>query len=43
MPEPWEEDERRYDWEAPESSLSDRYEESGAGSDTVPHGQGGTH
>jgi len=43
LPEPWEVDERRYEWEAPKSSLSDRYEESGAGSDTAPHGQGGTH
>jgi hypothetical protein len=43
MPEPWEKDERRYEWEAPPNSLSDRYEESGASSGTPPHGQGGTH
>ncbi len=43
LPEPWEVDERRYDWEAPASSLSDAYEESGASSDTPAHGQGGTH
>jgi hypothetical protein len=43
MPEPWEVDEQRYEWEGPKSSLSDAYEESGAGSDTPAHGQGGTH
>jgi len=43
LPEPWEVDEQRYDWEAPKSSLSDQYEESGASSDTPAHGQGGTH
>ena len=34
MPEPWEKDEQRYEWEAPRTSLSDRYE---------PIGQGETH
>ncbi|MFL6448676.1 MAG: gluconate 2-dehydrogenase subunit 3 family protein [Bryobacteraceae bacterium] len=43
MPEPWEVDEQRHEWEAPKSSLSDAYEESGAGSGTPAHGQGGTH
>jgi hypothetical protein len=43
LPEPWEVDEQRYGWKAPESSLSDVYEESGAGSGTPAHGQGGTH
>jgi hypothetical protein len=43
QPEPWEVDERRYLWQAPQSSLSDRYEESGASSDKPAHGQGGTH
>jgi hypothetical protein len=33
MPEPWEKDEQRYEWEAPRTSLSDQYE---------PIGQGGT-
>ncbi|MGA8026088.1 MAG: gluconate 2-dehydrogenase subunit 3 family protein [Bryobacteraceae bacterium] len=43
MPEPWEVDERRYDWAAPANSISDVYEETGAGSDTSHQGQGGTH
>lgn len=43
LPEPWEVDEKRYDWRAPSSSISDRYEETGAGSDTTHHAQGGTH
>ena len=43
LPEPWEVDEQRYHWNAPESSLSDVYEETGAGSGTPAHGQGGTH
>jgi hypothetical protein len=43
LPEPWEADERRYEWAAPPASLSDVYHESGAGSDAPAHGQGGTH
>jgi hypothetical protein len=43
MPEPWEEDEQRYDWTAPATSISDVYEEAGAGSGTTHQGQGGTH
>jgi hypothetical protein len=41
-PEPWEVDERRYEWDAPEGSLSDRYSDVG-GSDEPAPGQGGTH
>jgi len=43
MPEPWEVDERRYDWSAPATSISDVYEETGAGSHGTHQGQGGTH
>ena len=43
LPEPWEIDEQRYEWQAPASSLSDAYDESGATSGTPAHGQGGTH
>jgi Gluconate 2-dehydrogenase subunit 3 len=43
LPEPWEVDEQRYEWRAPLTSLSDRYEESAAGSETSHQGQGGTH
>jgi Gluconate 2-dehydrogenase subunit 3 len=43
MPEPWEVDEQRYEWAAPEDSISDVYEETGAGSETTHHGQAGTH
>lgn len=43
QPEPWEVDEQRYEWRAPPNSISDRYGETGAGSQTTHHGQGGTH
>lgn len=43
MPEPWEVDEQRYVWTAPPDSISDVYEEAGAGSETSHHGQAGTH
>jgi Gluconate 2-dehydrogenase subunit 3 len=43
LPEPWEVDEQRYEWVAPPSSVSDKYDETGASSDAPPHGQGGTH
>ena len=42
MPEPWEVDERRYEWTAPPDSISDAYEQTGAG-ETSHHGQAGTH
>ena len=42
MPEPWEVDEKRYEWSAPPDSISDTYEETGAG-ETTHHGQAGTH
>lgn len=43
MPEPWEVDEGRYEWTAPPDSISDAYEDTGAGSETTHHGQAGTH
>ncbi len=43
LPEPWEVDERRYEWAAPANSLSDRYEPVGGSSTGSHHGQGGTH
>jgi hypothetical protein len=44
MPEPWEKDEKRNEWAAPASSLSDRYEHIGQSEpDTSHQGQGGTH
>ncbi len=43
LPEPWEVDEQRYEWNAPPTSISDVYEETGAGGETSHHGQGGTH
>jgi hypothetical protein len=43
-PEPWEVDEQRYEWEAPEGSISDRYEFiAGEGEHRGAPGQGGTH
>lgn len=42
MPEPWEVDEQRYEWSAPADSVSDVYEQTGAG-ETSHHGQAGTH
>ncbi len=43
LPEPWEVDEQRYDWAAPPTSISDTYEQTGAGSETTHQGQEGTH
>jgi hypothetical protein len=44
MPEPWEVEERRYEWAAPVNSLSDRFEDVGLSpSGTTHQGQGGTH
>ena len=44
LPEPWEKDERRYEWTAPENTLSDAYtvEPDPISTDSHP-GQGGTH
>lgn len=44
QPEPWEKDERRYEWRAPDASVSDLYENIGGAEEHlgVP-GQGGTH
>jgi Gluconate 2-dehydrogenase subunit 3 len=42
LPEPWEKDERRYEWTAPPDSISDTYEVAGGG-ETSHHGQAGTH
>jgi len=41
-PEPWEVEEQRYEWSAPEWALSDRYEPAG-GPEHEPPGQEGTH
>jgi hypothetical protein len=43
QPEPWEVDEQRYEWQAPVTSISDAYEETGAGTETTHYAQGGTH
>jgi hypothetical protein len=44
LPEPWEVNEKRYDWTAPDSSISDRYEHIGQTEQHTTHpGQGGTH
>jgi hypothetical protein len=40
--EPWEVDEQRYDWLAPDDTLSDRIQETGE-QETSHHGQAGTH
>lgn len=40
-PEPWEVDEKRYEWQAPRDCVSDPSEP--AGNAGVSHGQGGTH
>ncbi len=43
-PEPWEVEERRYEWSAPTDSISDRYEfVAGEGEHKGTPGQGGTH
>jgi hypothetical protein len=44
-PEPWEVDEQRYEWEAPESSISGNYSPIGGpgGHKKQPSGQEGTH
>ena len=44
-PEPWEVDEKRYEWAAPMNSVSDIYEHTGVSEEHEPShpGQGGTH
>lgn len=42
QPEPWEEDEERYEWEGPPNSLSDQFELLPTDTHSVS-GQGGTH
>lgn len=43
-PEPWEVDEKRYEWEAPANCVSDTYESlRGASEHDATPGQGGTH
>ncbi|HEV2419526.1 MAG TPA: gluconate 2-dehydrogenase subunit 3 family protein [Terriglobia bacterium] len=43
-PEPWESEEKRYEWEAPETSVSDGYEPVAGQSEHLGSpGQGGTH
>jgi hypothetical protein len=43
LPEPWEVDEQRYEWQAPASSLSGAYDQQAGATDKPVHGQGGTH
>ncbi len=43
QPEPWEVEERRYEWEAPEWAVSSEYEPLGRGHETITPGQGGSH
>ncbi len=43
LPEPWEEDEKRYEWAAPANSISDAYEPSPTTGSSSHPGQGGTH
>jgi hypothetical protein len=45
QPEPWEVDERRYEWEAPPTSLSDEHHPLGGvhPGHAQPSGQAGTH
>ncbi|MFL5814828.1 MAG: gluconate 2-dehydrogenase subunit 3 family protein [Bdellovibrionia bacterium] len=42
-PEPWEVDERRYEWLAPEDTISDSYQNQDDLFAGARHGQGGTH
>lgn len=42
-PEPWEVEERRYEWKAPADSVSDRYKPVGGQGEQAPQGQEGTH
>jgi hypothetical protein len=44
LPEPWEVNEKRYDWKAPGCTISDGYESIGKAEQDAAHpGQGGTH
>jgi len=44
LPEPWEVNEQRYEWEAPPDTLSDRYQQlGGRHPHRAPAGQEGTH
>jgi Gluconate 2-dehydrogenase subunit 3 len=43
LPEPWERDELRYEWQAPPWSISGEYRPIGGGHDTITSGQEGTH
>lgn len=43
LPEPWEKDERRYDWSAPDDSLSELDEEGAPPEHKSLHGHGGSH
>jgi hypothetical protein len=44
LPEPWEVDEQRYEWRAPENSVSDRFEQIGGTSEhDGTGGKGGSH
>jgi hypothetical protein len=42
-PEPWEKDEKRYEWTAPSDSVSDQYTPVGDKEEHRAHPQGGTH
>jgi hypothetical protein len=42
-PEPWEKEEKRYEWKSPPEVLSDPVQETAAHGDHPPAGQGGTH
>lgn len=43
LPEPWEKDEKRYDWNAPVDSLSVLDEEGNSSEHQSTHGHGGSH
>ena len=43
LPEPWEVDEQRYEWQAPSDSISDSAEPGIVASSSTHPGQGGTH
>ncbi|MDQ2776805.1 MAG: gluconate 2-dehydrogenase subunit 3 family protein [Acidobacteriota bacterium] len=43
LPEPWEENEQRYEWAAPPDSISDVYEKTGGAGKQSHQGQGGSH
>ncbi len=43
LPEPWEVNEKRYEWQAPVDSISDVFEEHSGSGEQSHSGQGGTH